>query len=104
MIKVSQLICPFLSVVSLLQFFQHTNAFLQIHILCLIQLILQNISLRILGSNPHKFIVVTYGLHKFLCLNTQLAERITDRSASGLLLVSQQKHVFGILIPAVHFI
>ena len=104
MIKISQLIRPFFSIVSLLQLLQYTDALLQVYVLCFIKPVLQNIPFRVLRRHAGKFIIVIHRLHKFLRLDAQFAERVTDRPPARFLLVCQQQHVLCILIPPVHFV
>ena len=103
-VQICQFVSPLFAIVPLLQFLQDPDAFLQAHILSLIQLILQNVASRILGRHLYKFLIIIDSRHIIFHLNRQFAERIADRPSAGSSLISQQKHISGILVTSVNLI
>ncbi len=103
-IEVSQFIGPLLPVIPFFKFFQNPNTFFQVHVLRLIELILQNVAPGVLGGCFYKLIIIVHCLHKFFRLNAQLAERIADGSASRFSLIGQLQHILCIFIAPVHLI
>ncbi len=103
-IQVGQFIGPFLPVILGFQFLQHGNALFQTHILGLVQLVLQNITSCVLGSNLHKFFIVFYGHHVVFYLDGEFTEGIYDGPRAGMTVVSQQQYITAVLISAVDFV
>ncbi len=103
-VKISKLISPFFPVIPLFQLFQNPYALLQLHVLGLVELILQNISARIPGRHLRKFLIKLQGLHIVARFNTQLTERIADCPSPLPPVIGKQEHIFGILIPPVDLV
>ena len=103
-IQICQLISPFFSVIMLLQFFQNRNAFFQADILRLIQLILQNISSCISGSNTDKFLVIFDCLNKLAHFYGQFTEGIYNGSSIRVTFIRHQEDFLAFLKTSVDLI
>ena len=73
-IKICQFISPLLTVILFLQLLQYCNSLFQADFLCLIKLILKNVSARVLRRKLHKFLIVFDCLHIFFQLNGKLTK------------------------------
>ena len=103
-IKICQLVCPLFPIIPFFQFLQNANPLFQTDILSFIELVLQNITPRVLRCYLYKLLIVINCLYKLFSFDAKLAEGVTDCSSPRSSLICQKQHIFCILIPPVRFI
>ena len=104
MIQIRQLIGPFFPIVLFLKLLQNGNPLFQSYVLCLIELILKNISAAVIGGNLHEILIIFNRMNHVAHPDGQVAERIYDHPSGGMTFIRHLKQELCIFKSPVYLV